>query len=176
MALAGFGNRFREDGGAAVLQVVAIDRRDDDVVQLELLDRVGHPLGLLRVHRSWASVRHRAVGAGACADVAQDHEGRGPVIPALADVRASRFLAHGVQVEVAHDRLESQVARRPGRPDFQPVGFRQPGLLRGREGDHAGHSLNYIGSSRVHTNTPPRRTPRTPTTAVFMFDVHRPAF
>ena len=49
------------------------------------------------------AVRHRAVGAGARADVAEDHEGRRAVVPALADVGAARVLADGVELQVAHD-------------------------------------------------------------------------
>ena len=37
--------------GAAVGQVVAVDDRDHDIVQPQPLDRVGQPLGLVRVRR-----------------------------------------------------------------------------------------------------------------------------
>jgi hypothetical protein len=34
-----------------------------------------------------------------------------PVLPALADVRAMRFLAHGVEVQLAHQMLQSGIVR-----------------------------------------------------------------
>src|SRR5215212_4927969 len=63
-----------------------------------------------------------AEAAGAGADVAQDHEGRGAVVPALADVRAARLLADGVEVEAAHGLSYIAVALSHGRPGFKPLG------------------------------------------------------
>src|SRR4029078_3299425 len=47
-----------------------------------------------------------AESAGACADVAQDHERGGAPVPAIEDVWAASFLADRVQVAAAHDLLE----------------------------------------------------------------------
>ena len=87
------------------------------------------------------AVRHRAVRAGARADVAENHERRGAVVPALADVRALRLFAHRVQLQLAHQALEPQVARRAGRAHLQPLGLRAA-RRRGRGGrqrNDAGH-------------------------------------
>ena len=55
---------------------------------------------------------HVAEAAAAGAGVAEDHEGRGAALPALADVRAGGLLADGVQV-LARDQLRQlAVARR----------------------------------------------------------------
>ena len=67
---------------------------------LQLGDRRGDARGLLDVVRGRAAVRDRAVGAVTRADVAQDHEGGGAVLPALADVGAMGLFAHGMQLEV----------------------------------------------------------------------------
>jgi hypothetical protein len=48
------------------------------------------------------------------------------VIPALADIRTARILAHGVEVELAHEAFESEVTRRSRRTHFQPRGFWRP--------------------------------------------------
>ena len=98
--------------GAAVLEVVAIDRGDDDVAQPHARRGSRDLAGLERVERVAALAReHRAVAAGARAGVAHDLE-RGRAAPeALADVRAARLLAHGVQAVVAQDPLELGVAR-----------------------------------------------------------------
>ena len=66
-------------------------------------------------------MRDGAVGAVPRADVAEDHEGRGAVLPALADVRAVRFLADRVEVELAHQLLEPEVLRPAGSANLEPA-------------------------------------------------------
>ena len=126
--------------------VVAIDRRDHHVLQAEGPDRVGDPGRLVEIERRRLAVRHRAVAAGARADVAEDHERGGAVMPALADVRAAGFLADRVQAEAAHQRLQLEVPGRTGRAHLQPgrlrgAGFRDRGF-RG-EGDDRGHRRTH---------------------------------
>src|SRR5579862_8710229 len=64
----------------------------------------------------------RAEGARAGADVAQDHERRGAVPPALGDVGAAGLLAHSVEIEPAHDRLDARVAVAHRQADREPFG------------------------------------------------------
>ena len=66
---------------------------------------------LLGVERIGPAVRHVAERAAARAQVAHDHEGGGAVAEAFADVRARRFLAHGVQLVLAQDLLDLVEAR-----------------------------------------------------------------
>ena len=88
---------------AAVRQIVAIDRRDDDVVRGPASRTASATRrGSSRSSVGRLAVRHGAVAAGARADVAEDHERGRAVVPALADVRAVRLLADGVQPEVPH--------------------------------------------------------------------------
>ena len=108
--------------------IVAIDRRDDRVLQRHLLDRLADAARLVDVERGRLAVRDRAVGAGARADVAEDHEGGRAVVPALADVRAVRVLADGVELEVAHDAAQPEVVLRPRRAHLQPLGLGLAGL------------------------------------------------
>ena len=117
-------DRVGEDRRAAVGQVVAIDRRDDGVAQAHRLHRFGDAHRLVEVERGRPAVLHGAVGAGARAHVAEDHEGGGAVVPALADVRAVRVLADRVELQVAHDALEPEVVLRTRGADLQPVGLR----------------------------------------------------
>src|SRR3989449_6781435 len=105
---------------AAVGEIVAIHRRDHDVLETELADGASHALGLLAVLPRRSPVRDRTVAAVPRAHVAQDHEGGGRVLPALADIRTVRFLAHGMQVGVAHEPLEPEVIRPAGRAHLQP--------------------------------------------------------
>ena len=109
-----------EDVRAEVRQVVAVHRGDHGVPQVQLGDGLRDARRLLDVVRRRAPVRDGAVGAVARADVAEDHERGRAVLPALADVRAVRFLADGVEVELLHHLLEAQVVRPAGRLDLQP--------------------------------------------------------
>ena len=129
-ALADFANRVRKNLRAAILHIVAIDRRHDDVRQLQLLDGFGHARRLRFVHGVRPAMSHGAVAARAGADVAQNHERGGAVRPAFADVRAARFLAHRVQLELAHQAFEAEVGRRAGRAHLEPLGLRLAGRHR----------------------------------------------
>src|ERR1700674_4218388 len=64
-----------------------------------------------------------AVGAVSGADVTEDHKGRGAVLPTLADVRAVRFLAYGMQVELTHQVLEPHVVGASGCSHLEPRRF-----------------------------------------------------
>ena len=104
-------DRGGEVAGAAVGDVVAVDGRDDDVLQLHLRGGLADPERLERVRRvlGLAGV-DVAVAAGARARVAEDLEGRGAAPPALGDVRAARLLADGVQREPVQQLLDVEVA------------------------------------------------------------------
>jgi len=86
------------------------------------LDRFRDPDRLSQVEHLGPAGFHRAEAAGPGTGVTQDHEGGGAGLPAFADVRAARLLAHGVQVEPAHDALQLGVVRPTRQADPQPVG------------------------------------------------------
>ena len=109
-----------EDVGAEVGEIVAVDRGDHRVLEIELGDCRGDAGRLLDVVRGRASVRDRAVGAVTRADVAEDHEGGGAMLPALADVGAVGLGAHGMQPKVLHQLLHAEIVRTAGGPYFQP--------------------------------------------------------
>jgi hypothetical protein len=93
---------------AAVGLIVAIHRGHHRIPQAHALDGARHAFGLVLIGRSdRLARRHRAEPARARADIAQDHEGGRAMLPALAHVRAARALADGVQIERAHDALQS---------------------------------------------------------------------
>ena len=104
-------NTVNEMLRAAVLQVVAIDRRDDDVRKLQRRNRPRQVERLIGVERIGASVADIAKRAAPRALVAHDHEGCSTFAETLADVRARRFLAHGVQIVLAQDALDFVKAR-----------------------------------------------------------------
>ena len=91
-------DRRRVVAGAAVGQVVPVDRRDDHVLELHLGGGVREPQRLQRIRRLFGPARvDVAVAARPGARVAEDLEGRRAAAPALGDVRAARLLADRVQ-------------------------------------------------------------------------------
>src|SRR4051794_41425730 len=106
--------------GATVIEIVAIDRGHDDMVEAELGDRIADPPRLVRVEQIGPPGRDVAEGAGARADRAQDHYRRVPVLPALADIRTGRLLADGMQAEFAHQPPRRVIFGRTGRLDPDP--------------------------------------------------------
>ena len=106
--------------GAVVGQVVAVDRGDDGVTEAHRFHLVGDPQRLQRVVPGRLAGLHVAEAAAAGADVAEDHEGGGPALPALADVRAVGLLADRVQVVGADLLLEAPVVGPARGRDFEP--------------------------------------------------------
>src|SRR5262245_17579880 len=169
-----FADGVREDRGAAVGQIVAIDRRNHDVVEIQHPDGVSDPARFCRVDRRWPAMRHRAVRAGARADVAEDHERRGAVVPALADVRALRLFADRVEVQLAHQALEPQIARRAGGAHLQPVWLGSSWWRRrsGRQRNDAGHlSVLYRPVALFHHVDVRVRWPDTDPAGIVWFGV-----
>ena len=115
---------------AAVGEIVAVDRGDDDVREAELGGRFADVRGFARIERAGQSGLDVAEGAGARAGVAHDHEGGVLLLPALADVGAAGLLAHGVQAVVAHDALRLEIAGRHRRLDADPIGLWQHRRIR----------------------------------------------
>jgi len=101
-------------------RIVAVHRGDDDVFEVEVTYRAGEAHRLLAVLPDGLAVRDGTVAAVAGADVAEDHEGRGGLFPALADVRAMRFLAHAVEIPLPHERSEPHVIPTTGRAHLEP--------------------------------------------------------
>src|SRR6185312_12972077 len=111
--------------GAAVGQIVAIDRGNDDVVEAELRHRLADARRLMRIEQIGPPGRDIAEGAGAGADAAEDHYRGMTFLPALADIRAGRFLAYGVELERAHQVARLAVFRRIRRLDADPWRLRR---------------------------------------------------
>src|SRR5207302_7450917 len=131
-------NGARKNVRAAVTLVVAVHRSHHRVAQPQSFDGFGHAKGLFFVRRSdWLARRHGAESTSACADVAQNHERRSAMFPALAHVRASRAFADGVQIERAHDALQVLVTLATKKLDAQPI---RPRMRVGRRPQHRGYA------------------------------------
>src|SRR5262249_38289022 len=139
----------REDLGASIREVVAVDRGDDYVLEAELAHRASDALGLLTILPYRLAVRDGAVAAIPRAGVAEDHESGRCVFPALPDVRAVGCLAHGVEAPLTHESLETDVVRPARRAHLEPCRLRRGrGPRRFEEGkrkSHGGSSLFPVG-------------------------------
>src|SRR5271155_879371 len=77
----------------------------------------------MRIEQIGPAGCHIAEGAGARTHPAEDHDGGVLLFPALADVRAGRLLAHGIEGELADQPPRCLVLRRNRRLDAQPIGL-----------------------------------------------------
>jgi hypothetical protein len=117
---------------AAIGKIVAIDRRYDNVLKLEACHSATDPSRLVEIEMRWPPGRDVAESAGARADVAHDHHGCVPLLPALSDIRAGGLFANGMQAVFAHDGMRAIEARRAGSPDAKPGRLRQLRGIRSR--------------------------------------------
>src|SRR3954468_12399639 len=115
--------------GAAVGEVVAVDRGDDDVGEAHLGHRTRHALRLAAIERGGDAGGDVAERAGAGADLAHDHEGGVLLFPALADIGAARLLADGDQAMRLDDLAGLGVAGGPRRAHADPVRLLEHGLV-----------------------------------------------
>ena len=121
---------LREMLGAAVGEIVAIDRGDDDMGEPELEGRFRDMFRLGGIERAGHAGLDVAEGAGAGAGVAHDHEGGVLLVPALADVRAARLLAHRDEAVLLDDVAGVGIAARVRRAHADPVRLRRRQRIR----------------------------------------------
>ena len=93
---------------AAIVEVVAGHHREHGVIETEPIDRLGHPLGFVGGGCLRVAGVDQAEAARPGAALAEHHERRGAVGPALAEVRAAGVLAHRDEVELAQRLAEPQ--------------------------------------------------------------------
>ena len=93
------------------------------MVKLQTGDGFRQPLRFPFVDRTWLAMHDIAVAARPRARVTEDHESRRAMSPAFTDVRTGRFLAHRVEVEVAHEPLNVEIAWASRRADLEPFGL-----------------------------------------------------
>src|SRR5205823_8599358 len=97
--------------------------RDPRMPQPHALHGLRHAQRLQRVDRLRLAGLDVAEPAATGARVAEDHERRGAAVPALADVRARRLLAHRVELVALDQPLELEEAGPTGRADLEPRGL-----------------------------------------------------
>ena len=109
--------------GCAEIVVVAVDAGDHGVSETELRDCVSDSSRLVTIDRFWTAFGDGAEAAAARTEIAEHHEGRCLLVPALADVGALRALADGVQVELASHLLQRVEGFPTGSASLEPLGF-----------------------------------------------------
>ncbi len=102
-------HRAGHEVGPAVGQVVAGHHGEHGMVEAQVIDGLGHPVGLGGVGRERLRGVDGAETAGPGAALAEQHERGRALVPALVDVGAARFLAHRHQVELAGEALQLPV-------------------------------------------------------------------
>ena len=102
----------------------------DDVGKPELEGRLGDVLRLVRIERAGHAGLDVAERAGAGAGVAHDHEGGVLLVPALADIRAARLLAHRDEAVLLDDPAGVGIAARIRRAHPDPVRLRRRQRIR----------------------------------------------
>src|SRR5881397_2547876 len=111
-------------------EVVAIDRGNHHVLEAEASHGRGDPQGLERIEALWGAVLDSAEAAAARARLPHQHERRGRVRPALADVRTERLLTDCREVQLAEDSASAKVRLANGSTGSEPCGFSLPAYAR----------------------------------------------
>ncbi len=109
--------------GAAIGKIVAVHRGNDDMGQAQFEGGFRDMLRLQSIERAGHTGLDVAEGAGAGAGVAHDHEGGVLLVPALADVGATRLLAHRDEAVFLDDFSGIGVTARVRRADPIQSGF-----------------------------------------------------
>ncbi len=109
------------DGGAAVDQFVAGDGGDDAMFEAHFLHGFGDAGRFAEIEFGGAAGLDRAEIAGAGADVAENHHGRGAAGPAFAEIRALGALADRVETVAVNDLPDFAVGGMRGKFCSEPV-------------------------------------------------------
>ena len=119
---ANFGDGAGENGGAAIGLIVAIDAGDDGIAEAHAGDGFGDAQRFFFIRRADRLARRNCTEtACAGANITQNHESGGAVLPAFAHVGAARGFADGVEIESAHGAFEILVALAAEEFDAEPI-------------------------------------------------------
>ena len=115
---------------AAIIKVVAVNAGNHHMTQPQLGDRLGHISRFRRIKRQRHTGCDIAKGAGTGAGLAHNHESGVLLFPALTDIRARRFLAHGDQIILFHNGAGFGIGGRARRFGANPTGLAQDSAIR----------------------------------------------
>ena len=118
-------NAFTKMCGAAITQIVTVDRSYNHILESHGFDGASKVGGLLCIERVWPTVCHVAERTTTCADVAHDHKSRGALAEALGNIRTACFLADRVEPVLPQNLLELLNCRCRRRANSYPIGLAQ---------------------------------------------------
>ena len=133
--------------GAAVGQVVARHRRDDDVAQAEPESRLGDAVRLIGAEVFRRAPGYGAKAAGSRAHAAQDHERGGAAGVTLRAVGAAGVLAHRFEPQFTQQLVREQIPVAHRQRALEPWG-QAFGVGAANSRDHLGR-LGAVGRARV---------------------------
>ena len=96
---------FRNVRHSAVVQIIARDHRQHGELETHPRDRFSHSLRLVRIGIEGLARVDETESARSRAAIAEHHERRRAIAPALAQVWTSCLLAHGDEIQVAQRAL-----------------------------------------------------------------------
>jgi hypothetical protein len=100
-------DRLGEVARTAVSKLVAVNAGDYGMADSQSPDGFADVARLIRVERARLAFADRAEPAMARAYVAEDHKSRRAFSPAFKNIRATRFLADGVQAQVLYQVIHA---------------------------------------------------------------------
>src|ERR1700752_2047220 len=115
--------------GASIRQIVAIDRSNHGMSEIQVADSFSNVPRLFRIEGSRLSFTHCAKAAVARADISAEHEGRGPIGPAFENIGTTRFLTDAVQIESLDQLRPLFLIGRVTQAEAQAFGLRLTDLL-----------------------------------------------
>ena len=130
-----FFDDHREDASAADKVVIAVDAGDDGVFEAEGRDGFGDAAGLVEIDGLGSAFGNGAEPAASGAEIAEQHECRGFMMPALADVRALGAFADSVKTERTGEALQGVIVFAYGGAGLEPVGLGSGDAARGLDLD-----------------------------------------
>ncbi len=130
-----------KSAGPAYEVVIAIHAGNDGMLQAQCGHGLSHAARLVKVNGRGAAFGDGAESATAGAQVAQHHESRGLVAPALADVGALRALADRMQAEGPSQAFQVVVILAYGGASLEPLGFGSGSFSRWRDLDQFHHAF-----------------------------------
>jgi hypothetical protein len=90
------------------------------VFDAKLSNRFSNVTRLVGIKRLRLSLAHSAKAAMPCANIAENHEGRGAFAPALKNVGAASFLTNRVQAQVIDHPIHAFESFVSVNPDLEP--------------------------------------------------------
>ena len=132
--------------GAAEIVVVAIHAGHHRVLQAQSGYGFGHPARLVPINGLRPAFGHGAKSATPRAQVAQQHEGGGAMVPAFPDVGTLRRFANRMQMELPRQFFQLMIVLAHRRLGAQPSRFRLGTRWRERDLDEfrrGGHAPSF---------------------------------